>query len=154
MSRSASGFTSENAWANRVLRVRISASDVTLQHSRPSNTLIWIFHLRVQAIKNYPEQRDENEDEHTAFGADAAPCEPARTAERWIQQVSGSGGSTVGDGIEKGLSPVERHVEANGPPKIASAAKGQAEEEPNECCGQRANPSFTRVAQMKPPESR
>ena len=57
--------------------------------------------------------------------------------------------AAIGDGVQKCLSPIERHVKANRKPKIARAPKSEAEEKSDQAGSQCSQPRFTLVAQMQ-----
>ena len=57
--------------------------------------------------------------------------------------------AAVGDGVQKCLSPIERHVKADCKPKISRAPKSEAEEKADQTGSQCSQPRFTLVAQMQ-----
>src|SRR5450432_1131941 len=70
-----------------------------------------------------------------------------------LQQMTWRNPAAIGDGIEITFSPVPGGMEAYGEPKIAGAAKRQAEEKSNHRSTQDARPGLAGIAEMKSAKS-
>ena len=53
--------------------------------------------------------------------------------------------STVGDAVEKGLPPIPRGVEADGPPKRTGTPQAEAEDHPGQEDGEQSDRGFAGV---------
>ena len=100
------------------------------------------------------EKNDENDegqdadDEDAAFGSGGSTAEDGLAHRMGGEEAVLNHEPTVGDAVEKGLAPVPRGVEADGPPERAGAPEAETEDHAGEKDGEQPDGGFARIPGM------
>src|SRR5271157_6421802 len=78
-----------------------------------------VLHLRISPVKQDPQRSDHGEYQVASLRPNGTACQPSGTVKTGVEQVPGQNRPAVGNGVQIALTPIPRHVKADGPPQIA-----------------------------------